>query len=472
MFRDHLHKAIKSGNLKFGTQKLTARKVPRLRKITVMNLFGRFNYQIPLHDHERLTILTAPNGYGKSTILRVVYNLLNGNLQKVTEVPFSTIKLDFDDSRFVEFVRIVDGVANTIKIQINEGTVSQVTGSAVYGTPLFKGPDATLAHAKVIADSYPNLKHVAYDSFYNTETGESTTCKEVAEQYLADIGSDNSQPGPTDLFFELRESRLLFITANRIHGASQDSNQGGSSDSSSTVNDISTLVLDQVHSSLSNYAQYSEVVDKRFTSQVLASINKDGNSITEISQQDLVNLNNIQSNVTQFQRKLVDLGIFERTEESVPEDLEINNGVAIKVLQIHYSNIAKKLLHLEKISLALELLIEFLNESFSFKKVTFSLADGLLITTDLNERLQLDALSSGEQHLLVLYGRLLFGESPTLVLLDEPEISLHLAWQLQFLNHLERIAHFRPFDVLVSTHSPLLIDGRDDLMVELSDMVP
>ena len=80
----------------------------------------------------------------------------------------------------------------------------------------------------------------------------------------------------------------------------------------------------------------------------------------------------------------------------------------------------------------------------------------------------LGSLSSGEQHELVLFYELLFKVEPNaLVLLDEPEISLHLAWQQQFLGDLVEMVKLSSFDVLVATHSPGIIGKRWDLTVEL-----
>jgi predicted ATP-binding protein involved in virulence len=63
---------------------------------------------------------------------------------------------------------------------------------------------------------------------------------------------------------------------------------------------------------------------------------------------------------------------------------------------------------------------------------------------------------------------LLFKVQPnSLVLIDEPEISLHVAWQVQFLKDLQEIIKLANFDVLLATHSPDIINDRWDLTVEL-----
>ncbi len=56
----------------------------------------------------------------------------------------------------------------------------------------------------------------------------------------------------------------------------------------------------------------------------------------------------------------------------------------------------------------------------------------------------------------------------SLVLIDEPEISLHVVWQKEFLTDLEDIIKIRNFDILLATHSPSIINGNWNLTVELN----
>lgn len=77
-------------------------------------------------------------------------------------------------------------------------------------------------------------------------------------------------------------------------------------------------------------------------------------------------------------------------------------------------------------------------------------------------------LSSGEQHELVLFFDLIFGQSEgRLILIDEPEISLHIAWQKRFIPDIKRIIALSPMDVVISTHSPQLISHYRNLVETL-----
>ena len=57
-----------------------------------------------------------------------------------------------------------------------------------------------------------------------------------------------------------------------------------------------------------------------------------------------------------------------------------------------------------------------------------------------------------------MYGLLFSVEEGALVLIDEPEISLHVSWQLNFVSDVERIARLGNFQFVVATHSPQIIN--------------
>lgn len=82
--------------------------------------------------------------------------------------------------------------------------------------------------------------------------------------------------------------------------------------------------------------------------------------------------------------------------------------------------------------------------------------------------LPLECLSSGEKHILVIFYRLLFQTEPgSLVVFDEPEISLHVSWQQRLGPLLNDICRLRSLQIIVATHSPQVIHDMWDLANEL-----
>lgn len=119
---------------------------------------------------------------------------------------------------------------------------------------------------------------------------------------------------------------------------------------------------------------------------------------------------------------------------------------------------------LEKI----ELLQAVINKRFAYKTFRIDRQAGFVFNSLDGKVLPLDSLSSGEQHELVLLYELLFKvKPPSLILIDEPEISLHIAWQQEFLKDLLEVARVSNFDALIATHSPDIINDRWDLTVQL-----
>ena len=114
---------------------------------------------------------------------------------------------------------------------------------------------------------------------------------------------------------------------------------------------------------------------------------------------------------------------------------------------------------------------DLVDERCLFKTLKFADYSFILIA-DNGREVPFSVLSSGEQHLLNLYYQLLFEIEPdTLVMIDEPELSMNVVWQRNFLKDLQRIIELRKFDVLIATHSPEIIYDKWDWTVALGEKV-
>ena len=77
------------------------------------------------------------------------------------------------------------------------------------------------------------------------------------------------------------------------------------------------------------------------------------------------------------------------------------------------------------------------------------------------ELIPLDTMSSGERQIIsLLYSASFLGQH-NIVLIDEPEISLHIDWQYQFAQAMARILGSK--QLIVCTHSPELLTGFEDI---------
>ena len=88
-----------------------------------------------------------------------------------------------------------------------------------------------------------------------------------------------------------------------------------------------------------------------------------------------------------------------------------------------------------------------------------------------NEKLSLFQLSSGEkQLLLILLTVLCQDEKPTILLLDEPEISLHTDWQYELIDIIRSLNRY--CQVIAVTHSPSMFnDGWRNKVIWKADVI-
>ncbi len=72
--------------------------------------------------------------------------------------------------------------------------------------------------------------------------------------------------------------------------------------------------------------------------------------------------------------------------------------------------------------------------------------------------------------LLLLFTLFLMEDKPTVLLLDEPEISLHIEWQDRLISLMQDL---NPnCQIIMTTHSPnIFADGWEDKLVFISDLV-
>lgn len=85
---------------------------------------------------------------------------------------------------------------------------------------------------------------------------------------------------------------------------------------------------------------------------------------------------------------------------------------------------------------------------------------------------EISSASSGQQQLLcTLFGLAGEIEDESLILIDEPELSLHPTWQISFLEHLESLMRaVRGCHVIVASHSPLIVQKAQELGYNIHTM--
>jgi predicted ATP-binding protein involved in virulence len=447
----------------------------RIQQISVSGLFGIFDHVIPLNMDERITIIHGPNGFGKTVMLRMLNGFFNSRYSVFQTIPFSRFLVNFDNGSSIEIVKTYDNSEKTEKKNhIVFNFYEPNTEEKKFPLRTIKGrPDIDFP-IDILDDMIPEIRRLGSKTWRYLPTGETLSLNEVIDRFEDIIPSKiKSREEPewleklkSDIHVRLIESqRLLNSVPNRSSRI-----YSGTSSMLPTVSAYSDELAQLIRSKLAEYGTTSQSLDRTFPARVV----KQQPSPDLTDQQLRHQLDKLEAT----RSRLIEAGLLDKDENS---DFQIQSQAIDEstknILSVYVDDVEKKLSVFDEIVSKIDLLRNIINNKFaySYKEMNFNKEKGFVFKTlydpsslsDLKTLSPTD-LSSGEQHELVLLYELLFKVQPnSLVLIDEPELSLHVGWQSQFLKDLQEITKLADLDVLMATHSPDIIQDRWDLTVEL-----
>jgi ABC-type cobalamin/Fe3+-siderophores transport system ATPase subunit len=188
---------------------------------------------------------------------------------------------------------------------------------------------------------------------------------------------------------------------------------------------------------------------------------------------------NIQLNheyITTFDVPLKDKRAINQSE--TPLDKEIQSVIyTIGKDQKSFSNYRFKATNYpelaESINIRINKFYDLINELFSEtkKKIEIDKENNSLMFRKDKSLIPLEKLSSGEKQLLIiLFTVFLMEEEPEILLMDEPEISLHIGWQQKLI---DVIRELNPnCQLIIATHSPSIFGkGWGDKVFFVNDLL-
>lgn len=445
----------------------------RISKIGVYGLFRRFDHDIAFNPHERITIVLGPNGFGKTMMLRIVDSLFNRPLQTLERMPFKKLDVHFDDSSMLTVTRARQGtIRKRRKSSLHLEYKPTNKRPRVYQPEWSTSVDDLPFPVRAIEEFVPNLDRIGPSAWRDLSTDEVMDLDDVVARYGHHFPSEfqfsalDSQ-GP-EWLSELRESIAVhFIDTERLTDLSSYGRRSSGFHRSyrerppkRTVRRYSEQLSTKVQSQLAAYATLSQSLDRSFPARLVEEPTGPIPSTHELEQK--------LSEVEERRSNIIDSGLLVQDDESLsmPVIREVDDSRR-GVLAVYTQDALRKLSVFDDLYARVNAFKRIANQRLLYKGVSVS-TEGLKVSTVDGAELNLEMLSSGEQHQLVLLYELLFEVSEnSLIMIDEPELSLHVAWQRQMLRDLDEIASLSDFRVLLATHSPQVIGDRWDLTIRL-----
>lgn len=439
----------------------------RITRVAVRKLFGIFDHDVGLNPAERITIIHGPNGFGKTILLRTIQALFSRNYHELLHTPFGEFSVSFDDGSAIHVQRrLPPSPEERVVGQLNIALTSKGSKTESFELIIPRHQEIHFP-LEIISDAIPELERIGPQTWLHVPTQEPLTIEEIFERFPNRLpvprAIDKEAKEPDWFKDKLRSVHVHFIVAQRLLKfplrRRREYEPGRSM--IPTVAAYSEELANAIQGKLAEYGDLSQSLDRTFPTRLIRESGTPDMSVEEI-RADLEALE-------KKRLRLMQAGLLDKDKEidfgELPSKItDVNRNV----LLVYVGDATKKLQILEEITNKIDLLMNIINSRFLYKKMSISRKDGFTFKSSAGDYLSPTMLSSGEQHEIVLLYELLFKVNPgSLILIDEPELSLHVLWQQQFLKDLQQITRIGEFDVLIATHSPQIIHDRWDLTVEL-----
>lgn len=415
----------------------------RIKQIEVTGLFGMFDHVIPLNMEDRITIIYGLNGVGKTATIKLLNSLFNFDFSELEAIPFKTFKIEFDDYEFIQLSKL--GTQYTHK----NSTIDKQE-IKVY----FSGENSDIFLSDVKKILRPEVEE---NDILNTLDYMELLINRIKENKLVEI------PNWIDNIFKSFNIRLIesqrLLNIPKFSQSIKNAQQKSMMLMRLSVEIYAKELANYIQDKLAEYAQLSQSLDRTFPVRVIQQ-----QVIAKMSDE---NLRTKLSEIEAKRYKLINVGLLDKDENpdfQIPEKIDETTN---KFLSVYVEDVEKKLSVFDDLAERIEIFKRIINQRFSYKQINIDKDAGFTFTCN-GSPLSPEKLSSGEQHELIILYELLFKVPPnSLILIDEPEISLHVEWQVHFLKDLQEITRISDIDVVIATHSPDIIHDRWDLTVEL-----
>lgn len=406
--------------------------------LKIKGLFNLYSYDIDFCNNPNILILTGPNGFGKTTILQIINHFCTGRLWYFYYLPFEQIDLTFSGNIMFSIKKL--------------STVARV-----------RREDIVMTYQMFDNEIEVELAHFNYDYLYlqlhniNMYRGRRTDGnreEELLEEfYEFDKDEEIHTRLPKYIEFVISENCVI-IEEQRLTTKSPNHM---SYVTINTVEDIQNKINDFFAQAIKTYNQESLKTDGSFIKRLSDLKVNDHEGLKQIKKERIYK--KVTSTINNYQK----YGLVK--ELNVVSDLGIHY---VEVLKLYLNDLQTKLMSIkdyyDKLSLFDRLIT---GKTLSYKRLVFE-DDKLKIMNEADKEVPINKLSSGEQNLLILCYKLVFElKENTILLVDEPENSLHMAWLNSLLSDYIEIAQITGCQMIIATHSPSFIHGRWELTYDL-----
>ena len=444
--------------------------VDYVSRIEASQVHGRLNIELDLFPH--INVLYGRNGSGKTTLLHILANILNGSFDRFAFLKFKEIRLFTNGGKSLEVRRspdksvlcvVIDGQTETFSINeilereerreredMPEGLRDEIgtlplsdkfpVHDAVY-FPAFRTMIEAWSDELLRPRFSPPELHYRIDFRRFNRTKRITW---LARRVFGGFVPELRYPSPTEIEEELNSK--IMSAAYRVFNEGQTS--------------LSEAFLD-AFAAITGKGQPSD----KGPNELLVDIRK---LLEELDRTRIVRLPDGRQE-----------DVYDRLREMIPaQETGLSSDTAASVLSVYRRSLEQRIQVQRKEFAPFERYLDAVNGFLEGKRLVLRSDEAgghhvpvrVLIEFDDGSTSSLRSLSSGERQIVsMLYAATYLSGKDSVVLIDEPEISLHIDWQRLLLKRMAQQLGDR--QIIVCTHAPEIAGDYEEEFQEIRPIV-
>lgn len=450
-----------------------------LEKIEIKKLFGIYNHEVSLFTNG-ISIVIGENGIGKTYILNIINSFFNMNFNYFRSIEYDEIIFSFEDDVIWTIKNDVIDEKDYINIVSSKNEV-EIDSVDICLDISFGIKDMNIKRrAAEISRLVPHIERINPMRYFDQEKLKMLRPSEVIDYYSDYINSDEiflEQIGEEYLWVidRIKENSVYLIETQRVYSLVpyEENIYDGRNDVQFTeaINKYASDLKIKIANTDNLYSKESSTRDESFPYRL---INKIRNEEKDESEEYIELISKELKKLDKRRTEMKELGLLVNEDSKTINKSDID--LAQEAIELYIEDSNKKFDVYVELQRKIKLFRDIINKRFNNKKIRIDKENGFIFIQELKKQghifekeIPINKLSSGEKNELIMFYELLFkSNSENLVLIDEPEISLHISWQNLFIDDLKSIHEITGTNVLIATHSPDIIGVNWDLTNELS----
>lgn len=433
-----------------------------VRKVRITSLFGQEKVR-NIDLREDVNCIFGANGSGKTTIINVLVSILACDAQKLSKFKFSQVEVFLSKTkqrRPLRFIEVTKTSAGEILYKLRGG--ESVSVLQAMGDPNTQN----ISKVKEYVSEHLLVTHLPLSRINESELG-GTNPRESDYFWQSIVRSRDIEKDEVGLLLDPIRRMLTGLDRNfREHFSRKQRVIRDDLEALKSKVLEKFLIDDELHKSISaavstrqkvkadDYKSAKQKFDEIGLKLPIAKLERHFTLMANVTE----DLHSKQQEYSEYSKRP------EKQEEEVQRLLS-EWGAAFRVfrsLQPFHSRLMSILADVEKSTefrvnqlSTFSLFKNLINSFLTNKRFEFNDVGGFEFSCN-GVQIKLEELSSGEKHLLALLGKVAIAETEGAVFIaDEPELSLHLAWQRKLLPAIRSLAP--SMQIIVATHAPAII---------------